>query len=262
MCIADLHPLRPLCDQCRLHNEECRWSETKKRGPAKDYLRSVQDRLQEIERLLLGLLPRVSDNDLLHVLEHDAANNHPGPSHQTWTTSLSGQDYWAQHAMNNLDSIRAWEQERQPGSAVIPEPSGLGPSTAVELRSEMQSPANLHSHRTMHRMSLPPRERGQYYSACSAVYPKSEHWPSSDISHAPTQKRRYSEETREAGEALFSISNHVRNVSQQSQSYSQPHSPSPLQALGPNQPPETATILRSAVNYTNLDKDFPKHLFW
>ena len=104
--------VKPRCDQCRMHNEECWWSDQKKRGPAKDYLRSLQDRLQESEKLLLSLLDEVPDSTLANALHRGSGNTSTPPSHQTWTGSMSGQDYWTRYPLNRLESIRDWQRHQ------------------------------------------------------------------------------------------------------------------------------------------------------
>lgn len=211
------------------------------RGPAKDYLRSLQDRLQETERLLLNVLPQVPDEVLGAALQQSDANN--GPSHQAWTGSLSGPEYWSRFQLNRLDNIREWQDHRATGalrpsrqsSQPVPNSNlpvfSEGAHAAVAPASHDSTPRD---HTSQHG-SLP----GQSSGADGA-------WPQS----VPTtlDKRRYSEETRDACEALFSISN--------------PRPPETRRAeyAPPEQSPQSPYPATGGT--TASPSQFPKHLFW
>ncbi|KAI5364085.1 putative zn(2)-C6 fungal-type DNA-binding domain-containing protein [Septoria linicola] len=265
---------KPVCDQCRLHNEECWWSETKKRGPAKDYLRSLQDRLQDTERLLVALLGRVSDAELLDVLQSEAARSANAPSHQTWSSAMSGQEHWTQHPLTRLDTIRAWENGRRLyAPAVKPEPRSVyDPALEADSRSaythhERPSPARSTVPPTSMetRTSMPTVDDSDHYQSFPSTHTRTDSWPQPEINRIDRTERRYSEETREAGEALFSISNHLRSAQQQQQQHPVPQPQMQSQMQPPDQswqPPQGADKPGTAKNLDAAQSHFPKHLFW
>ncbi|GIZ48338.1 hypothetical protein CKM354_001140300 [Cercospora kikuchii] len=270
---------KPVCDQCRLHNEECWWSETKKRGPAKDYLRSLQDRLQETERLLLGVLSRVSDGDLLDVVQNDASTAN-APSHQTWSSTMSGQEHWSHYPLTRLDTIRAWESARRSYMPAIKseqrtfyDPTLESGARTDYTRQEVASPMpmNAQSSGAASGTSMPSLNNGEHFRSYSnaTAHSRNDSWPPAESSRMERNERRYSEETREAGEALFSISNHMRTGQQphhQQQQHSIPQPPMQAQMQPTSQPwqsptdePEKAS---AATIMENPQPNFPKHLFW
>ncbi|CZT14114.1 uncharacterized protein RCC_00088 [Ramularia collo-cygni] len=190
---------KPQCDQCRMHNEECWWSDQKKRGPAKDYLRSLQDRLQETERLLLTVLPHVPDEILGPVLQQSDATS--GPSHQAWTSSLSGPEYWSRFSLNRIDHIRDWQDHRASG-VLRPSPQSSQPaqnSAQASIPDEMHHPS-AHIHQNM------LSEHAGQNGGLAGSTPANDGWSQPQPPPARLDERRYSEETRDACEALFSIS--------------------------------------------------------
>ncbi|KAF2213708.1 hypothetical protein CERZMDRAFT_96533 [Cercospora zeae-maydis SCOH1-5] len=264
---------KPVCDQCRLHNEECWWSETKKRGPAKDYLRSLQDRLQETERLLLGVLSRVSDGDLLDVVQNDASAAN-APSHQTWSSTMSGQEHWTHYPLTRLDTIRAWESARRSYMPAIKseqrtvyDPTLEGGARTAYTRHDAASPMSMNAQC----VSAAPGANEEHFRGYSNAtsHTRNDSWPPAEGSRMGRDERRYSEETREAGEALFSISNHMRSGQQpQHQQQQLPIPQPPIQAQmqptsqpwqSPTNEPQKAS---AAAMMENSQPNFPKHLFW
>lgn len=241
---------------------------TCRRGPAKDYLRALQDRLQDTERLLLGVLDRTSDAELLDILERESAFG-GGPSHQTWTSAMSGSEYWSSHPLNRLDGIRAWERHRRSGeitnrqarpslapsiaesaTTILPGrlPGSLATDTIYE-RSPVDSNSNVGN--------LDRKDIDIYNQQYPSVPRRTEPWAAPEAVMARPDSRRYSQETREAGETLFSISNHHRTASHQShrtqESWSQPPS---------TQHSRTSANPVAAVPPQTGSTQFPKHLFW
>ncbi|KAM3414113.1 C6 finger domain protein [Cercospora zeina] len=270
---------KPICDQCRLHNEECWWSETKKRGPAKDYLRSLQDRLQETERLLLGVLSRVGDGDLRDVVQNDASTAN-APSHQTWSSTMSGQEHWSHYPLTRLDAIRAWESARRSYMPAIKseqrtvyDPTLEAGARTAYTRQEVASPMSMNAQTASAApgASMPSVNNGdpsRSYSTAT-THTRNDSWPPAEGSRTERDERRYSEETREAGEALFSISNHMRSGQQpQHPEQQNPIPQPPVQAqMQPTSQPWQSTTDESqkasaAAILGNSQPNFPKHLFW
>ncbi|SMQ51668.1 unnamed protein product [Zymoseptoria tritici ST99CH_3D1] len=243
---------KPTCDQCRLHNEECWWSDQKKRGPAKDYLRSLQDRLQETERLLLSLLPQVSNEQLVATLHNDTGH---GPSHQAWATSLSGPEYWSKHPLNRPDTIREWQRHRTDGFVKSDHPGPHLPYPSQKLEQTPELPHMPHASPPILNGQAAPIARmivddpRQYQAVSQHPYGENGDWRQAQHGSSALSQRRYSEETRDACEALFSISNPARSVSKQID-------PQITEMRPPTRQEETPTSEKQ------LPAQFPKHLFW
>lgn len=240
---------KPVCDQCRSHNEECWWSDQKKRGPAKDYLRSLQDRLQETEKLLLGVLGQVSD-DGLHSALQQANSSVPAPSHQTWTNSCSGQEYWNQNPLSEIASIRRWQQHRNSSELANPasQPQPAQPSQARATRATRASAPMQASVGAPFMSSVP--QNGPYYQTPHTAQFNGDAALTDPGYQRPNHERRYSEETRDVAEALYSISNHpVENPPQQEQAQTATQQESNVTTAGPDK-------------LEPLPSEFPKQLFW
>ncbi|KAF7185566.1 hypothetical protein HII31_13063, partial [Pseudocercospora fuligena] len=252
------------CAVCRAKRQKC----SGEKGPAKDYLRALQDRLQDTERLLLGVLDRTSDAELLDVLQRESAFG-GGPSHQTWTSAMSGSEYWSSHPLNRLDGIRAWERHRRSGEianrqarpSIAPSiaesattiPPGRLPSSTVADTAYETSPLD-----SMSNFGSGDQKDIDIYSQQYPSIPRrTEPWAAPEAVMARPDSRRYSQETREAGEALFSISNHHRTASHQSH-------PPPTQWSQPpsTQHPQTSVKPATPVPPQTGTTQFPKHLFW
>ncbi|CAK4004077.1 C6 finger domain [Lecanosticta acicola] len=237
---------KPVCDQCRAHNEECWWSDQKKRGPAKDYLRSLQDRLQETEKLLLGVLNQASDDALHNGLQQANSNsNPPAPSHQTWTSVCSGQEYWAHYPLNELSSIRQWQQHRMSGDLASFQPNA---PLSRHLRAATASgPPQAGPTSTGHSSAISRvAQNGPYYQTPHADQFNGDAGLREQPTYqTPSHERRYSEETRDVAQALYSISNHLVEGSTQ---------PVPAQDA-PSEP-------KDEKSQETLPSKFPEKLFW
>lgn len=242
------------CEHCRVHNEECRFVEQKKRGPTKDHLRALQDRLQDTEQLLCGVLGLISDDQLSKV---QTAASDSGASHQVWSTSMSGPEYWSRYSLNSLHSIRGWQHDqtskrRKPGlawgqavsqaprasielgAAQIPLPS---PSLASVRSAELQAnPASGQTKSSQHSRQLAQGDLGPDPA-----------WVSHENEPVVSIERRYSEETRDVAKTLFSISNNNNAVNAQGGA--------PQETSAMDDPESSATPDTPASR-------FPKHLFW
>lgn len=250
-----------------MHNEECWWSDQKKRGPAKDYLRSLQDRLQENEKLLLSLLEEVSDSTVANALHRDLGSTSTAPSHQTWTGSLSGQEYWTRYPLNRLESIRDWQRQRtatalRPASE-IPAPPVM--TTRHERDSHFQEPTPPQPTMvttqpipdTISRDNglISPYPNGHQQAYQSTNQSPSTDWQSPQEPKTSLHERRYSEETRGVAEALFSISHQGNQARMQAQPQQQQEQQQPMLDSGDSR---TA----SAPVLEKLPSQFPTHLFW
>ncbi|KXT09984.1 hypothetical protein AC579_9367 [Pseudocercospora musae] len=183
---------------------------------------------------------------------------------------MSGSEYWSSHPLNTLHGIRAWERLRRaaditntqprpsfapsmpPESTTIIPPARL-PSSAVTDTLYETSP--LHSSSNVgsaHRKHI-DIDSQQYPSAAR----RTELWTAPEAVMARPDSRRYSQDTREAGEALFSISNHHRTASHQSHSTQAQWSPPPS-----TQQSQTSLKPATAVPPQAGSTHFPKHLFW
>lgn len=203
---------KPICIQCRQSNEECAWSDSKKRGPAKDYLRSLQDRLQETERLLLGALSRLDDADLTDIL---TSQDGKAPSYQTWSTSLSGQAYWQRIPLSRLDSIRQWQRERRAWAHGDQAVSIQQPTT---LAGPDRNSDGMVTDTTAFR-----QDQGAYTQDMQGSEPNiGPTWSVDQSSHLKPHER-------DVAEALYSISNSHSSAFQQQQL----STPSALQMDGP-----------------------------
>jgi hypothetical protein len=238
-------------DPCRYHRVPVLINT---RGPAKDYLRSLQDRLQETERLLLHLLPQFSDEQLVATLQHDAVH---GPSHQAWTTSLSGPDYWSKHPLNRPDSIREWQRHRTDGFIKVDHASPHQPYPSHKIESTPDVPQYQHVAPSGHNVGAIPTARmviddPRSYQAVAPQNPYIEtgDWRQAQNSSSALNQRRYSEETRDACEALFSISNPARSASK------------PAEPQMKDVRPPTRHDDVPAPGLETLPAQFPKHLFW
>lgn len=210
------------------------------RGPAKDYLRSLQDRLQETERLLLNVLPHVPDEALEAVIQQTDTSN--GPSHQAWTSSLSGTQYWQRFNLNRLDHIREWQDHRTNGSLrPTSQPSQMMPNSNTSGFSEVtrhpSAPIN---------PEMASEHTGQNGAMARDAEPASG-WSDPQTTSRRLDERRYSEETRDACEALFSIS--------------RPAEPKRPEHAPPGPTPSNPYPAASGDN-SSLPSQFPKHLFW
>lgn len=218
---------KPQCDQCRMHNEECWWSDQKKRGPAKDYLRSLQDRLQETERLLLGVLPHVPDEVLGAVLQQPDG-----------VLAKIPYEHWSRFRLNRLDHIREWQNYHANGPH-RPSPQSNQPASKASIpdfsEGTRTSVASLGMASEQH--DSIPRQTST-----------SSEWQRPRSATPRLDERRYSEETRDACEALFSISN---------------PRPAPETKRAEYAPPEnTSHPYPATADSSSLPSQFPKHLFW
>jgi hypothetical protein len=178
------------------------------------------------------------------VLESDAAN--PAVStHQAWTTSLSGQDHWSQYPLNRVKSIRSWQDCRKRVAQrhdSMPAPSRL----STQMGGELSAPSTEHID-----SRPPPVHLSDHETATAAHTRKKSRSPPERGSSNSFYERRYSQETREAGEALFSI-----RASSQSHRL---ETRGPLSTWAPSQSSDRAT---PTIASGPMISPFPAHLFW
>lgn len=211
-------------------------------GPAKDYLRSLQDRLQETETLLIGALNQLGDDELLRAFQQDKS-----VSHQTWASSTSGQDYWARYPLNRLESVRAWQESR------LSERATSRPLDQVHLERTSEPKGQRPPQDTKSQLAAPssgiidfPMNGEQPHSSASqnTVYD----WPQTQSNANVPSEERYSEETRDVAQTLFSISNQRNAFSRDEQPRSIPQQMDDEVAVSPD--------------LADAPSRFPRHLFW
>lgn len=211
-------------------------------GPAKDYLRSLQDRLQETETLLLGALNRLPDDEVQVALQQGKS-----ASHQTWTTSMSGQDYWARYPLNRLDTVREWQRSHMSATNSIQTPRQLyqGKASAwsdADNTRDIKVPS-------VNAVSMSPALQSGIAREHSTISKNEDHgrYQMTGDSIAPHEER-YSEETRDVAQTLFSISNQRNTLPRGDQPRSVPQ--------------ETLENDVVSADLESLPSRFPKHLFW
>lgn len=213
---------------------------------------------------------------------------------------MSGQEHWSHFPLTRLDSIRAWEKARQSYRSTTSTPAAqpeqqqpqsvYDPSLEVEGAAGTRPPYHAPPHDGAVAVAVMPSPSPSTPSAArsamsaihhndpfpatsSAVHTQHDAWPQTEhVTAAARTERRYSEETREAGEALFSISNHTRVAQQQHHQHQQQQQqhqnqhvvPQP-QMQPPSQPWPPSPGREKAGAATHGDPSqthFPKHLFW
>lgn len=200
-------------------------------------MRSLQDRLQETEALLLGVLNRLPDDELSAALQQEK-----GSSHQTWTSSMSGQDYWSCYPLNRLDSVRQWQKSRtsqniQANSSEHVHKEGAPgwalPDAPQEIKVQAADSAN-----------LPP---GFDQAPPAVMQTQVYDWPGAQEPAIASRDERYSEEARDVAQTLFSISNQGNAL--------------PRDQLR-STPPQMHGNVTTSPDLETLPSRFPKHLFW
>lgn len=106
---------RPTCARCRETGNECTWPQQLQRGPAKGYLEAIEARLDDVEHLLLQVLPLVPQDQLLSSVS--CVNNsttHVVDCNQKRTTQekRAALDYWASFPLNSPQAVLSWCNDR------------------------------------------------------------------------------------------------------------------------------------------------------
>lgn len=210
-------------------------------GPAKDYLRSLQDRLQETEALLLGALNRLPDDEVLSTLQQEKP-----ASHQTWTASMSGQEYWNRYPLTGLESVRQWQRSRNSETASS-RPQEQPSKSVIAGPKEQRAPQNIKMQSIDSAPSVADFPSGDTRAAPDTSGSPGYTWPQAPVNALAAQDERYSEETRDVAQTLFSISN-------QGQTLPREHPQSV--------PKQTQDDVAISTDLDTLPSRFPKHLFW
>lgn len=188
------------------------------------------------------MLPQVPDEVLGAVIQQNDTSN--GPSHQAWTSSLSGPEYWSRFHLNRIDHIREWQDHRATG-VLRPSPQGSQSALKGGLPGFADGTRNSVTSLNPELANEHAGPSGSHQRQISA----SGEWQHPKAATPRLDERRYSEETRDACEALFSISN--------------PNSRPPETKPTNYAPPEiTSHPYPATTDSTSLPSQFPKHLFW
>lgn len=149
-------------------------AEHKCSGPSKGYIEALENRLHEVEQLLLQLLPLVTDEQLTTATDNVLGN----PSNSTASFQIAAPpllnnntsiDYWEQFPLETCDMVRLWQQscllrrdsrqtgQKAPRRMSIPglenRPSPRGSTTSE--RSSIQNPDSAPPAMEMYTTSAP-----------------------------------------------------------------------------------------------------------
>ncbi|EKG18379.1 hypothetical protein MPH_04380 [Macrophomina phaseolina MS6] len=109
------NPNRPTCARCRETGIECTWPPQLQRGPAKGYLEAIEARLDDVEHILLQVLPLIPRDQLMNSVTcpSDSAS-HVVDSNQKRTTQekRAALDYWASFPLNSPQAVLSWCNDR------------------------------------------------------------------------------------------------------------------------------------------------------
>ncbi|GME24783.1 hypothetical protein GTA08_BOTSDO09752 [Neofusicoccum parvum] len=105
----------PTCARCRETGNECTWPPQLQRGPAKGYLEAIEARLDDVEHILLQVLPLVPPDQLLSsvtCLNDSAAPVVDSNQKRTTQEKRAALDYWASFPLNSPDAVLTWCRDR------------------------------------------------------------------------------------------------------------------------------------------------------
>lgn len=130
----------PTCARCRETGNECTWPPQLQRGPAKGYLEAIEARLDDVEHILLQVLPLIPADQLLNSVTclNDSAT-HVVDSNQKRTTQekRAALDYWGSFPLNSPHAVLAWCNDRLRRDSV--RRSHQGTNSAMDIHA---SPAD------------------------------------------------------------------------------------------------------------------------
>ncbi|KAF2173832.1 hypothetical protein M409DRAFT_48752 [Zasmidium cellare ATCC 36951] len=159
---------------------------------------------------------------------------------------MSGPDYWSSYPLNRLDSVRQWQRARNSETITL-KPSEPTQKNAASAWGVSDVPSDIKMQpvdSALHAASL--TSAGD--QAPPADFQNEDYdWPQTQEAIIAPREERYSEETRDVAQTLFSISNQGNLLPRD-----QPRSvPAPMQGNMANSQDAEA-----------LPSRFPKHLFW
>ncbi|KAB2574213.1 Quinic acid utilization activator [Lasiodiplodia theobromae] len=133
----------PTCARCRETGNECTWPPQLQRGPAKGYLEAIEARLDDVEHILLQVLPLVPSDQLLSSVTclNDSAG-HLVESNQKRSTQekRAALDYWASFPLNSPHAVLAWynDRSRRDSNRRAHQP----PASAMDISSTPAAPSD------------------------------------------------------------------------------------------------------------------------
>ncbi|KAK7515305.1 uncharacterized protein IWZ02DRAFT_63007 [Phyllosticta citriasiana] len=101
----------PTCARCRETGMDCTWPPQLQRGPAKGYLEAIETRLDEVEHILLQLLPLVPTHQLLNSIACPVLTD--STQKRTTQEKRAALDYWTTFPLNSPQALLAWCHDRQ-----------------------------------------------------------------------------------------------------------------------------------------------------
>ncbi|KAK8195668.1 uncharacterized protein BKA78DRAFT_108491 [Phyllosticta capitalensis] len=132
----------PTCARCRETGMECTWPPQLQRGPAKGYLEAIETRLDDVEHILLQVLPLVPAEQLTSITCPGRGGGVVVEAAQKRTTQekRAALDYWSTYPLNSPQALMVWCQDRQQRHGSRPTNEAVGaPRTASTVRETHSS---------------------------------------------------------------------------------------------------------------------------
>ncbi|KAK8170805.1 hypothetical protein BKA80DRAFT_399 [Phyllosticta citrichinensis] len=135
----------PMCARCRETGIDCTWPPQLQRGPAKGYLEAIETRLDDVEHILLQLLPLVPTDQLLNSITCRPLLNEFNTQKRTTQEKRAALDYWATFPLNSPQALLAWCHDRQKRHGPRPTPTNeaVGPPRTASTMADHHSFGNV-----------------------------------------------------------------------------------------------------------------------